>query len=448
MPEPSDRDRGPLRRLAELRPGEGRRVALAALWFCCLLTCNYTLRPLRDAMGVAGGVDSLHWLFTATFVAMLAIVPLYGLAVAKLGRARLVRAVHHSFALQLLVFWAVMQGVFGDGPALQLWTARVFFVWSSVFNLFVISLFWSVMTDLFSRTDAGRLFGLISVGGTVGAIAGPSLGLGLSLGVGTAWLAMVGVALLELALWCMRGVSRAEGEAPSRNDHEHDLDHEHEHDPERPLGGSPFAAIPELLRSPTLLGICAFILLLTSCSTLLYFIQARIIALEFHDHDSRAAVFAAMDLGVNALTLITQAMLTGRLIRRLGLAWVLAAIPLLCALGFAALALAPVLAALIAVQLLRRAGNYALTRPAREVLYTAIDRPSRYKAKSFIDTVVYRGGDALTGWAFAGLEGLGLGLGAIATIGVPLAGLWAIVAWGLGRHSSAQRDSALIPDDP
>ncbi|PRP92798.1 Major Facilitator Superfamily protein [Enhygromyxa salina] len=401
-------------------------MVLAALWFCCLLTTNYTLRPLRDAMAVAGGVEDLHWLFTVTFLVMLAAVPVYGFAVARCGRARLVPLVHRFFSLNLLVFFALMQGFIGGGSeAVQLWTARVFFVWTSVFNLFVISLFWSVMADLFSGSDARRLFGLISVGGSIGAIAGPTIGGALSLWLSPSLLPLVGAALLELSLAAMRRLPPRDPRTPN-NEAEG-----------APVGGSPFAAIPELLRSPTLLGICAYVLLLTMSSTVLYFIQAQIVALSFTDDATRTAVFAGIDLSVNLLSLLAQTLLTGRLIRRIGLGWSLAVLPLLCALGFVGLALAPVLAVLVGFQILRRAGNYALSRPAREVLYTSVDRSQRYRAKSLIDTVVYRGGDALTGWAFAGCKALGLGLGGIALLAAPLAGLWAGVGALIGRRADA-----------
>jgi AAA family ATP:ADP antiporter len=410
-----------LRRLADLRPGEAAKVLPSALWFCCLLTTNYTLRPLREAMGVAGGVEQLHWLFTATFLAMLAAVPIYGFAVARLGRARLVPVVHRFFALNLLVFFALMHGWFGDGEAVRIWTARVFFVWTSVFNLFVISLFWSVMADLFDGGDARRLFGVIAVGGSVGAIVGPSLGGLLSWWVSPSVLPLVGVVLLELAVWAMRAIM------PSKRDRE------------SPIGGGVLAAIPELLRSPLLLGICAYILLLTISSTTVYFIQARIIEQAFVDDRTRTTVFAAIDLIVNVTSLITQALLTGRVIRRIGLGWTLAALPCLCLIGLVGLAAAPAFASLVGFQILRRAGDYALARPAREVLYTAVDRSARYKAKNLIDTVVYRGGDALTGWAFAGLEALGLALGTVALVIAPLAGVWMAVGMWLGRRADTHR---------
>jgi AAA family ATP:ADP antiporter len=410
-----------LQRIADLRPGEGPRVLFAALWCGCLLTANSGLHPLRDAMGVAGGVDKLQWLFTATFLVMLAAVPLFGLAVAKLGRARLVPWVHRVLAGCALVFFALMQGWFGESPAIELWTARVFFVWTSVFNLFAVSLFWSVMADLFEAGDAKRLFGLISVGGSIGALLGPFLGGVLALWADPSLLLLLVALALELSLVCLRALHAAHPsiDVPPPNE---------------AIGGSPFAGIAELLRSPALLSICAYVLLMTISSTVVYFVQARIVEREFSDPDERTAVFAGIDFAVNALTLIVQGLLAGRCIRRFGLGITLAVLPVLTLVGLLALALAPVLATLVAMQVVRRAGQYGLAKPAREVLFTKVDRSERYKAKSLIDTVVYRGGDALTGWAFAGLAALGLGLGGIALVFAPLAAGWIAVALWLGRE--------------
>ncbi len=419
-----------LRRVADLRPGEGPRVLLAATWFCCLLTTNYTLRPLRDAMGVAGGVDKLHWLFTATFLVMLAAVPAYGFAVARFGRWRLVPLVHRFFALNLLIFFALMQGwLDGLGPSevVRVWTARAFFVWQSVFNLFVISLFWSVMADLFSGSDARRLFGLISLGGSVGAIAGPTIGGALALWIDPHLLPVVAAGLLEVALAAMRAMQRHTSATREPTEHSADDD--------AAIGGGALSAFPEIVRSPKLLGICAYVLLLTMNSTALYFIQANIVAANFDDDATRTAVFAGIDLSVNVLSVLAQALLTGRLIQRIGLGWALAVLPVACVSGFALLGLVPVLGMLVGFQIARRVIDYAIARPAREVLYTAVDRSERYKAKSVIDTVVYRGGDALMGWLFAGLKALGLGLGGIALLSVPLAGLWALVGGWIGRRS-------------
>ncbi len=418
-----------LHRLADLRPGEGPRVLFAGLWFGFLMTANYGLKPLREAMGVTSGADKLHWLFTATFLAMLAAVPIFGLAAAKLGRARLVPWVHRFLASHALIFFALMQGWLGEGPELMAWTARVYFVWVSVFNLFAVSLFWSVMADLFSSGDARRLFGLISVGGSIGALAGPVLGGALALWVDPSVLLLVVAVLLEASTWCLRGLA----ERPFASDPH---DPRSQDDSAAAIGGSPFAGIGEVLRSPALLGICAYVLLLTASSTVVYFAQAHIVEREFSDEAERTAVFAGIDLAVNTLTLLGQALVSGRMMRRVGLGPTLAAMPLLTLIGLLALAASPVLATLVGFQVIRRAAQYALARPAREVIFTSVDRSQRYKAKSFIDTVVYRGGDALTGWAFAGLTSLGLGLGAISLVFAPLALGWIGVGLWLGKREA------------
>jgi len=422
-------------------PGEARRVACAGAWLCALLTANNALRPLRDAMGVAAGVEDLHWLFTATFAVMLAAVPVFGLAVARFDRRRLVTLVYRLFAAMLLGFFASMQGWLGDDPSLRLWTARVFFVWMSVFNLFVLSLFWSVMADLFTRAEAGRLFGMISIGGSIGAIAGPIVGGSLALWLTPGSAALVAAILLEFALVAMRGLDEPRAPATDETREVSETETETETETEA-IGGGVLAAIPDLLRSPTLLGICAYVVLMTMSSTMLYFVQAEIVAAAFDDDASRTALFASVDLAVNLITVLTQALLSARIIARVGLGWALASVALICAAGFVSLAAAPVLGLLLAVQIARRASNYAVAKPAREALYTAVDRSQRYRAKSLIDTVIYRGGDALTGWLFAGLTALGLGLGGVALVAAPLAGVWAVVGRRIGRRVDAAETGA------
>lgn len=410
------------RRLADLRANEGPRVALAALWCGLLLTANNGLHPLRDAMALSGEVERLPWLFTATFVVMLAAVPLFGLAVAKLGRARLVPWVHRFLSCHALVFFVIMRGWLGDDPQLEVWTARVFFVWTSVFNLFTVSLFWSVMADLFVVDDAKRLFGPIAVGGSVGALIGPALGGTLALWAEPADLLLVVALALELALACLRGLHAMPGGATNALPAE-----------DAAIGGHPFAALPELLRSPALLGIATYVLLMTISSTCVYFAQAQIVEQALADTRARTALFASVDFGVNALTLLAQGLLAAPLIRRFGLAAALALLPALTLLGLLALAAAPTLTTLIGLQVLRRTCQYGFAKPGREMLFTTLDRSARYKAKSLIDTVVYRGGDALSGWAFTGLAALGLGLGGIALAFAPVALAWIGIGLWLGR---------------
>jgi len=423
MPSTQRPDRRPaelLQRLVNVRPGEVAALLWAFLYFFSLLCSYYIVRPMRDEMGVAGGVEHLHWLFTGTFLAMLAVVPVFGWVSSRFERRRFLPAVYVFFIINLLLFYALFRA-----GITHAWVARAFFIWASVFNLFVVSVFWSFMADIFSNAQARRLFGFIAAGGTAGAICGPLLTTTLALPLGPANLLPVSAGLLGVALLCIHrlGAWRAAvGEQDATQ-------------PEngRAIGGRILGGVQLVLRSSYLLGICLLMLLLTTLATFLYFQQAQIVRDSFTDPAQRTAVFAAMDLAVNILTLLFQVLLTGRLVQWLGLGWTLALIPLLLAAGFLALGLSPVLAVLVVVQVLRRAGNYAVMRPAREMLYVVLGREEKYKAKNFIDTVVYRGGDALSAWVYAGLRSLGLSLSTIALTAVPLALLWAGVAYRLGQ---------------
>ncbi len=408
--------RARLARLIGCRP-EDLPVALwGAGYFFCLLAGYYVLRPLRDEMGIRGGVDQLQWLFTATFFAMLAAVPAFGWLSSRVSRRRLVPAVYGFFILNILGFFVVFHGA-GDSP----WPARAFFVWTSVYNLFIVSVFWSLMADLCTRGEAARIFGFVAAGGSAGAITGPALTTWLAGTLGPVNLLPVSALFLGLALVCVSRLLAWRGDRAARRG----LD--------RRLGGGIFEAVPLILRSRYLLGLVVFMLLTTSVATVLYFQQARIVADAFADSATRTRVFAGMDLAVNVLAVSTQLFLTGRFVRRLGLAAALALVPALMVAGFLALWALPVLAVLVAVQVARRAAHYAVLRPAREMLFTVVSPREKYKAKNFIDTVVYRGGDAVSGWFSAGLAGAGLGPGAVALVAVPLAGAWLWSGLRLGR---------------
>ncbi|MEA2078480.1 MAG: MFS transporter, partial [Pseudomonadota bacterium] len=315
---------------------------------------------------------------------------------------------------------------------------RAFFIWVSIFNLFVVSVFWSFMADLFSNEQAKRLFGFIAAGGTAGALLGPVLTTALAIPLGPGNLLLVSACFLFWAVFCVNRLisgctNRQDSVAmntsvPSRV--------------EQAMGGGVFAGIQLVARSPYLLGICALMLLFTTLATFLYFQQAQIIRDNFSDSAERTAVFAAMDLAVNTLTIVIQIFITGRLVKWLGLPVTLALIPLLLGVGFAVLGSAPVLSVLVVVQVIRRAGNYAIMRPAREMLYVVLGREEKYKAKNFIDTLVYRGGDAVSAWVYAGLRAMGFSLGAIAWLAVPVAGAWAWLAYALGKRQAEIAASA------
>jgi AAA family ATP:ADP antiporter len=413
-----------LARLVQVEPHELGPLLWSFAYFFSLLCGYYVLRPTREAMGIAGGVEQLHWLFTGTFVAMLAAVPLFGWVTSRFPRRRFLPYVYGFFVANLLVFYALLAR---EGT--HVWTARAFFVWTSVYNLFVVSVFWSFMADLYTNEQAKRLFGFVSAGGTAGALAGPALAAVLAKPLGTATLLLVAAAFLGVAMLCVRQLIAWAEDRPG-------ISAQHAA-ATRPLGGGILEAIPLVLRSPYLLGIALFMLLFTTASTVLYFQQAQIVRDAFATAEERTSVFAAVDLAVNALTLGMQVFVTGRLVRALGVAWTLALVPVLLGAGFLALGIAPILPVIVAVQILRRAGDYAVTRPARELLYVVLRRDEKYKAKNFNDTVVYRGGDAVSAWAYAGLRAMGLSLGAIAYVSVPVAALWALLAYRLGRRQEA-----------
>ena len=391
-------------------------------YFFCLLASYYVLRPLRDEMGIAGGVRNLHWLFTATFVVMLAAVPLFGAVVARLPRQRFVPLVYHFFVLNIALFWLLLT----LGIA-KVEVARVFFVWISVFNLFAVSVFWSFMADLFVSEQGKRLFGFIAAGGSAGALAGPALTVWLAGALGPVNLLLVAAVLLEAAVVCARGL---ESTAPQRRAAAADGS---ARGAQAPVGGNAFAGFALLFRSPYLGGIALWVLLLSLAGTFLYFQQANIVASASDDPAVRTRIFASIDLAAGILTLLVQMLATGRLIERFGIGPAAALLPVVFAAGFAALALNPVLMLVVGFQAIQRTANFAMSNPAREVLFTAVDREEKYKAKYLIDGVVFRGGDALSGWLFNLLRGAGVELPVIAAGSVPMALGWMVVAIVLGK---------------
>ncbi len=403
-----------LARVVAVRPGETRALLWSFAYFFCLLAGYYVLRPLRDEMGVAGGVRNLQWLFTATFLTMLAAVPVYGAVVARLPRKRFVPIVYHFFAANIAVFWLLL-----TLDVERLIVARVFFVWISVFNLFAVSVFWSLLADLFAAEQGKRLFGFIAAGGTAGALAGPALTVWLAVPIGPANLLLVAALLLELAVLCVLRLERAAGNAVPKA--------------AQKIGGGWLDGIAMVLRSPYLAGIALWVMLLSIAGTFLYFQQANLVAAASDDPAVRTRLFAAIDLAVGLLTVGVQFFATGKLIERFGVGAAAALLPLVFAAGFAALAAMPGLAVVIAFQALQRTANFAISNPAREVLFTVLAREEKYKAKNVIDLVVFRGSDALGGWLFAALRGLGMELRLISLVAIPLAAVWLALALALGR---------------
>ena len=398
----------------EVRPHERRALGWSLLYVFAVLSAYYVLRPIRDEMGVQGGVQNLPWLFSGTLLGMIALNPLFALLVKRLPRVLFITLAYRFFALNLLAFLIL----FSLASAEQnVWLGRAFFIWLSVFNLFVVSVFWALMVDVFDTEQGKRLFGFLAAGATVGAIAGSAITASLVRDLGSTTLFFASIALLEVAVFAVKrlAVNPRPGE-------------------EVPIGGGALAGISHTLRSPYLLNVCLFILLFTVTSTFLYFQQATIARDYFADRASRTAFFAQVDLLVNVLTLAVQLFFTARILRKLGVALTLGILPLFTLLGFAALAAAPVIAVLVAFQVLRRAANFALARPTRELLFTVLPREDKYKAKSFIDTVVYRAGDQVGSWSWLVLSAMGLGIAGVAVVAVPLCALWLANSLWLGRR--------------
>ena len=440
-----------LARLSGVRTGEAGAVLLSCAYFFCILAAYFIIRPIREEMAVAGGVRNIPWLFTGTLVGMLAAHPIFAAIVSRWPRRRFVTVCYRFFMANLVAFFLLMK-VLPDGAGV--WLGRVFFVWTSVFNLFIVSVFWSFMVDVFKEGQGKRLFGVIGVGGTLGAVLGSSITAFLAEVVAPVNLLWISVLLMECGVACVKGLdrrARIADSAPPRGLPEPrgrrtagttspPKDKLGDRATDAVIGGTALDGIRRVAASPYLLGICLFVLLFTVGSSFLYGIQADVVSRTL-DPAERTAVFARIDLAVNVLTLCTQLFLTGRLIKWMGVGATLAFAPVLSLAGFALLGAVPVFAVFVVFQVLRRAGEFALARPVREVLYTVLPRADRYKAKNFNDTFVYRVGDQIGIWSYSVL---GLGMAASAWAMVPVSGLWLLSALWLGRRQKLEKERTRV----
>jgi AAA family ATP:ADP antiporter len=422
--------------VVDVEPAEAPAVLMSALYFFFTLASYFVLRPIRDELGVAAGVRGLPWLFAGTLAAMLVAQPLYASLVVRYPVRRFIGITYQFFVVNLLLFYAAAR--LGADEKL---TGRIFWVWTSVMSLFVVSVFWSVMVDIFRSAQAKRLFGFIAVGGTLGSLAGSATTALLVKTIGTVNLLLVSAVLLEIAAVMVttlagrfsRGAPNADGALPSDEDSEQvDLRR-------LPIGGSLWSGFTHVARSRYLSAVALFLALFTFGSTVLYFTQTEVIGTYFTDREARTAILARMEFATQALTALTQAFFTGRIIRTFGLPVALALMPALSMIGFAMLGLSmwgvtPLLATFVVFQVLRRAMNFSITNPSMEILFTVVSREDKYKAKNFIETFVYRAGDQLAAWGYAGLALVGLGLAAISWISVPIAGLFLAIGLWLGRE--------------
>ena len=420
-----------LRRVINVRSEEVPALLWCWLYIFAVLSSYYIMRPIRDEMGIAGGVNNLPWLFTGTLIGMLAVNVPFAWLVKTLPRSRFIPLTYRFFALNIVLFALALH--FADQEQ-TIWIGRAFFIWVSIYNLFVVSIFWQLNVDLFSPEQGKRLFGFIAAGATIGAIVGAAVTASLARYVSPMILLLGAAVLLELAVFAVKRLSRL---SPTL----HRQPATAAAAEERPIGGGILSGITRAFGSRYLINVSLFLLLFAITSTVLYFQQAGIVSRSFTDRGAQTAFFATVDLLVNILTLAIQLFLTGRIVLWLGVALALAFLPALTILGFGALAAAPTLGAIAAFQVLRRAGDYAIARPTREVLFTVVPREDRYKAKGFIDTFVYRLGDQVGAWGVAGFRALGAGAAELALIAIPIAFLWLLNALWLGRRQEKMAEA-------
>jgi ATP:ADP antiporter, AAA family len=423
-PSPRPFDRA-LARVVHIERGEIASALWSFAYFFSVLCAYYILRPVRDEMGVTVGQDGLKWLFVIVFVVMLAAVPVFGWVVSTFPRRRIVPAIYGFFIANLALFWALFEAGVHSAVA-----AGAFFVWVSVFNLFVVSLFWSLMSDLWRNDQAKRLYGFIAAGGSAGAFAGPVLTQALVRLIGPNNLLIVSGLLLGVAIGAavmlrrlFAGVAAGQGE-------------------EEPVGrrGLLDGAVA-VWRSPYLFQIALWILIGNFIGTFFYLEQARIVGETLADRTARVELFARVDLAVSVLTVLVQVFLAARIMERFGIGASAAVLPASAALGLVALAIWPTLAVVVAVLAVERTVTFALASPAMKVLYTLVEPEEKYKAQNFNDTVVFRGGDAASAWVLNGFRALGLGLGSIVAAALPAAVAWLGLSVALGRQH-AQRAKA------
>ena len=414
-----------LTKLVDVKPDEIRALLMAFIFNFVVLGGYYIIRPIRDEIGADRGVENLPWMYTGTLIGMLIANALYAAIVARMSRRRFIPVAYRFAIANLFVFFLLMRWM----PAAQerAILAPIFFIWVSVFNLFATTMFWSLMADVFAPEQGKRLFGFIAVGGSIGGIVGGFVTSSLAGKLSTGLFLLITAVMLEVAAQCVHRFP-----ADFRT---------HDKQSEEPIGGKFWEGATHIARSPYLLGLAAFLIIYTITNTWAYFQQSELTGHQLHDRAARTSFLANIDIAVNTITVMIQVFLTGRLMKWFGVGITLVLMPLLSAVGFAAIGFAPILTVLATFQILRRATGFALLRPAREVLFTVLRREDKYKAKSLIDTFGYRLGDITGAWSYPLMQWFGLGLVGISWVAVPFAAIWCVLSIWLGRKQRQLADA-------
>jgi AAA family ATP:ADP antiporter len=424
-------------RVLGIEPREFVAVAWSFVYFFCLLAAYYMLRSVRETMAIVSGIHNIPWLYTGTFTVMLAATPVFGWVASRYRRRTFIPWVYYFFIVNILLFFAAFTWFMEAGFA-RVWVARSFFVWLSVFNLFVVSVFWSFMADIWSTGQSRRLFGIISAGGSTGAFLGPVITSVLVVPIGFENLLLLSAVLLAFSVYCIHRLRHWSLGQESGNDR-------HTAETSQPLGGSAFGGVRLVVTTPYLAAIAASMVCATFLGGAMYMYMAELISIAFPDNDRQTRVFALIDAVSNALSFIGQLLIVRFTVTKFGIGMTLALLPLLSVVAFALLAANPVFIVIAVFQVLRRGLAYGLTKPASDMLYSVVSRESKYKAKNFIETAVWRGGDVVATWTIRSLAGIGLT--GVALVCVPVAIVWSLLAFWIGRDYR-RRDQDLQTGHP
>ena len=421
-----------LKLIADVEPDEVGAVLIAFVYFFFLMASYFILRPLRDTMGTVYGIAHIQELFTGTFIVSFIVAPIFAGLASRIRLATFLPWVYGFIAMTMLVFYVLFQR-----DAHDRWIAAAFYVWLSTFNLLTISVFWSMMADIFSKPQAKRLFGFIAAGGTVGTIAAPAFVTFFVHAVGTNNLLLISAAGFVITALLVRSMESAKRRLAARDSEAQrtSLD--------RPLGGNPFDGFALLSKSRYLMMIALFLLLMTWISTVVY-IQLGVLITHFTSLTDRTQTYATIDLATNSIAVILQLFLTGRFVKRFGVTTGLLLNPVIMVVAFLAVAFSPVLVVLGSLQVIRRAAEYAVAKPCRDMLFTVVDQQAKYKAKNVIDTVVYRFGDLTSSWVASVVQPFGVA--GLAILGMVICAFWFPIAWMLGRRYEGVRDGAALAD--
>lgn len=408
-----------LSRLAPIEPNETRAVVASFFLFFFMWAGYFAVRPVRETIGTLIGREQLANVWIVTWVVSLAIIPLYGIVVGRFRRSVFLPWIYGLVAAVLASIGLALQG-----DQVNLLVGKFFYVFISVVNLFLISMFWSFLLELFEKEQTKRLFGVIAAGGSAGALAGPLVSdLSVST-IGNSGVLFLGAALFVAAIFCQRLLLAIWSERTTAATAGED----------RPIGGNLFAGITLILRSPYILAIALYVVMISTVNTLLYFEQLRLVEVAFPDTTDRTRIFARLDWIVQGLTVLSQVFLTGRIAKRFGVTALVTFVPVIMVAGFLGLAFSGTFAVLAFVFVIRRACEYAFVRPGREMLWSPLDKETKYKAKNTVDVPIYRGADALSAQVNNFVAGAGFGASSVALLGAAVAAVWAFVGLWLGRR--------------